>query len=130
MKNKLVQLLKKITAKYHHSCWANTDKIADYLLDHNTICLPFKVGDTVFSVVTLVSGKKVVIEGTIFEFTITHEYNKIVSRFYFACDDRNYNLWYELDDFGKKVFATKHEAYNTLLETPYIEEESNEQNKD
>lgn len=93
----------------------------DYLLNHNTICLPFKVGDTVFSVVTLVNGKKVVIEGTIFEFTITQEYNKIVSRFYFACEDRNYNLWYELDDFGKKVFATKHEAYNTLLEQPYME---------
>lgn len=50
MKSKLTELLKKITAKYHHSCWANTDKIAEYLINNNVVLMPCNIGDTVYSI--------------------------------------------------------------------------------
>lgn len=48
----IIKLLKKITAKYHHSCWANTDKIAEYLIDNNVVLMPCNIGDTVYSIGT------------------------------------------------------------------------------
>ena len=50
MINDLIKLLKKITAKYHHSCWANTDKIAEYLINNKVVVLPCNIGDTVYSI--------------------------------------------------------------------------------
>ena len=50
MKNKFIALLNNITAKYYHSCWANTDKIADYLINNNAVLMPCNIGDTVYSI--------------------------------------------------------------------------------
>lgn len=40
MKQKLVELLNKATAKFRFDAWENTDKIADDLLDNGVIVTP------------------------------------------------------------------------------------------
>lgn len=116
MKNKLIELLNKITAKYYHSCWANTDKIADYLLANGVGVMPCKIGDSVYCI----ENKEHIVKTYIvtcmrFEwfasctnFTLTtKEHDKLKS-----LDYREFCSYH----IGKTVFLTKEEAEAKLKE--------------
>ena len=95
--------------------------VADYLLDNGVIVPPCKVGDTVFRVVELLNGNRLVVEGIALEYTETFESGTTKKRFYFWAKGeeftrRHYSLWCDLTDFGKTVFLTREEAEKALSE--------------
>ena len=96
------------------------NNLADYLIENGVIVPPCKVGRTVWRVVKEYNGETRVVEGEVFEITVTHEYGqKFEYRFYFWAKgeefiERNYSLWCGFEVFGKTVFLTKEEAEETL----------------
>lgn len=84
--------------------------------------LPCKVGQTVYRITNFIHGETLIVEGEVFEFTITNEYgNKVKNRFYFYAkggefDRRAYSLWCDFDEFGKTVFPDRIAAEAKLRE--------------
>ena len=85
--------------------------------------LPCKAGDTAYRITKLYNGETIIVEGMVFEFTITHESSQIDKyRFYFWAKadtnytSRQYSKWCEFTDFGKTVFLTREEAEKALAE--------------
>ena len=125
MRDRLTELLNK---KYDHfcdQCGVNkdshyTNNLADYLIENGVIVPPCKAGQTVWRIVKEYNGETRVIEGEVFEITVTHEYGqKFEYRFYFWAKGeefirRNYSLWCDFKVFGKTVFLTKEEAEEAL----------------
>lgn len=75
--------------------------------------LPCKVGDTVYRVVTLVSGKSLIVEGKMIEYAI----NRSGKEFYFSEETRYHDIWCDSEYFGKTVFLTREAAEKALKES-------------
>lgn len=77
-----------------------TKDVADYLMSNNVVVLPWKKGDTLYSVTRLVDGKlepyQINVEA--------HKFKEI--RYFIICENDNF-----LDScWGKSLFADKEEA--------------------
>lgn len=89
----------------------------DHLLE-----LPCAAGSTAYCITKLYNGDVIIVEGMVFEFTITHESSERDKyRFYFWAKadtnytSRQYSKWCDFEDFGKTVFLTR-EAAEAALE--------------
>ena len=102
-RERLVELIKQVPygvsvgAKFEqHFC----EKMADHLMSNNVVALPWKKGDTLYSVTRLVDGKlepyQINVEA--------HKFKEI--RYFIICENDNF-----LDScWGKSLFADKEEA--------------------
>ena len=123
MRDRLIELLSGASDKnlcIPYISESGAENIADYLIENGVIVPPCKAGQTVYRITKLILGETIIVEGEVFEITITHEYgNKTEYRFYFwAKGDEYYrgqfSLWCNFADFGKTVFLTKEEAEKAL----------------
>lgn len=84
----------------------SAELIADYLMSNNVVVLPWKKGDTLYSVTRLVDGKLEPYQINVEE----HKFKEI--RYFIICENDNF-----LDScWGKSLFADKEEAENVLNE--------------
>ena len=83
-----------------------TSILADYLMSNNVVVLPWKKGDTLYSVTRLVDGKLEPYQINIEK----HKFKEI--RYFIICENDNF-----LDScWGKSLFADKEEAEKVLKE--------------
>jgi hypothetical protein len=76
------------------------ERLADYLMSNNVVVLPWKKGDTLYSVTRLVDGKLEPYQINVEE----HKFKEI--RYFIICENDNF-----LDScWGKSLFADKEEA--------------------
>ena len=84
----------------------SAELIADYLISNNVVVLPWKKGDTLYSVTRLVDGKLEPYQINVEE----HKFKEI--RYFIICENDNF-----LDScWGKSLFADKEEAEKVLKE--------------
>ena len=89
----------KEDSKYCKEC-ENGGKLADYLMSNNVVVLPWKKGDTLYSVTRLVDGKLEPYQINVEE----HKFKEI--RYFIICENNTF-----LDScWGKSLFADKEEA--------------------
>ena len=106
-RERLVELLDKAFIEcddnYGRPC---TEQVADYLMSNNVVVLPWKKGDTLYSVTRLVDGKLEPYQINVEE----HKFKEI--RYFIICENDNF-----LDScWGKSLFADKEEAEKVLKE--------------
>ena len=109
-RERLVELLNEATFGVNTQTLADhlkketIERVAEYLMANNVVVLPFKKGDTLYSVTRLVDGKlepyQINVEA--------HKFKEI--RYFIICENDNF-----LDScWGKSLFADKEEAENVL----------------
>jgi hypothetical protein len=103
-RERLVELLKEADANPYNREITNfediMEMIADYLMSNNVVVLPWKKGDTLYSVTRLVDGKLEPYQINVEE----HKFKEI--RYFIICENDNF-----LDScWGKSLFADKEEA--------------------
>ena len=125
MRNRLISLIRAGVVE-HETNFENyvipmTDYLADYLLKNGVIVPPCKVGATVYRVVKMYDGNRVVVEGEIIDVEVTNLINNTNEyKCYFSSkddeidDSRLYSTPLYFDDFGKTVFLTREEAEQAL----------------
>jgi hypothetical protein len=120
-KQKITEILKAYTKKHNISASSVIlEEYAEELLANGVIVPPCKVGGTVYRITKLYSHETIIVEGEVFEVSVTHEYGKkITHRFYFWAKGeefirRHYSIWCDFDEIGKTVFFTKEEAEEKL----------------
>ena len=126
MRDRLIELIVNADTYDSYECklcfedksceYCNAEKLADYLLENNVVCLPCKVGSTVYA--TALNPKTDIIaihRGYIGSINI-----RSTGKYIFIChegfDDEPYfnSICGKFADFGKTVFLTREEAERAL----------------
>lgn len=111
-RERLVELLNEATFGVNTQTLADhlkketIESVAEYLMSNNVVVLPWKKGDTLYSVTRLVDGKLEPYQINVEE----HKFKEI--RYFIICENDNF-----LDScWGKSLFADKEEAEKVLKE--------------
>jgi hypothetical protein len=88
----------------------NAQAARQMLVEANLVELPCEIGDTVYKIIELNSGEKIIIKGEMSSYMIS----KDGLEFYFSEKSRCFDIWCHINNFGKTAFLTGSAAREAL----------------